>query len=261
MSSLLIFLLSAPAHAQCPDPSTLIDEARQAILEARMEDAGDAMKQAEEALGCSGLPTPELISRMWLTEGARLYFSGDEPGALRAFAAAARTDSSVWFEEFGQQLHEVYEEATQEPRGPGEILLEGDVPEGYQPALNGTPVEFPQTVVGGPHLIQILRPDGTAIYARSIMLPDDEVVEVRVGTLDPLPEPRVRRWGLLAASGVSAAAAGGMVLLAAQQTDAFNSAGSVDDLDQTLARQRLMMGSSYGLAALSVVGVGAFFVF
>ncbi|MEL6346020.1 MAG: hypothetical protein AAFV53_23115 [Myxococcota bacterium] len=245
------------AQDECPDPAAIADAAKSALLDAEMETAEALMSEAESALGCSGLPEPELLARLWLVEGARLYFLDDTFGAQSAFRSAARLAPSLWFPEFGERLYGVYQQAqSSDALTPAEIRLDA-VPEKMQAALNGQPADFPQVVPPGSHLIQIVERDGTARYARMVMLPPDEIIDIEVGPLRPVKP--TRRWGMLGISGASLIAAGGMAYLANQQSERIEQADSSAALQRTQRQQSALTVASYGLGGVAVTGGVLFF--
>ncbi|MEL6342898.1 MAG: hypothetical protein AAFV53_07175 [Myxococcota bacterium] len=254
-------VLSGVVWAQdpCPDPAAIAEAAKSALLDAEMETAEALMSEAEAALGCSGLPEPELLARLWLIEGARLYFLDDAFGAQSAFRSAGRLAPALWFPEFGERLFAVYQQAqSAEALMPAEIHLEA-VPDKMQAALNGQPADFPQVVPPGSHLIQIVERDGTARYARMVMLPPDEILDIEVGPLQPA-RPK-RRWGMLAVSGGALLAAGGMTYLATQQNTQMEQASAPQEIEDARSQQRALTATGYGLGGVAVVGGVMFFAF
>ncbi|MFT4977589.1 MAG: hypothetical protein ACI8S6_003494 [Myxococcota bacterium] len=255
---------AAPAPG-CLDPAVLVERTHEAILDSRLEDAAALMGEVERAMGCWGTPSPELLSRLWLVEGVRLYFADDIAGSQRAFAASARTHPTSWPREYGTELEAFHSDAVEAPRGEGELLLRDAGPD-MVGVVDGQAAAFPVVVIEGPHLVQVLTASGEVIDARLVMLPPGEAIEI---ALDPTaqwavrPEPVVppvaKRPGLLIGGSVAALAAGGMVVLARSQGDALSSAEALPALEQAYTRQRVFAGAAYGLAGVSAVGFGLYF--
>ena len=250
---------SAHAQAQCDSLDVFVDAARAALLDARLEDAAELMGRAQDSLGCSGVPSAEEMSALWLTEGARLYFLGDEVEARHAFAAAARLAPGFWFSEFGDALHAIYLEASvASDVGHGSVALEEPLPYGYQSWLDGQTRQMPVTVDAGMHLFQVVDGDGASHHARLFLLSDQEVLTINPGVLPevmPPPSPR-----FLIGGSVLALAAGGLAVGALLQNSTIETASAMSDLERSYRRQKAMGIGSYSLAGLSLVSVGIYVV-
>ena len=237
----------------CPDPLIHIEQMGGALLAGR-HDAATARRDAlEDTLTCHGLPSADLLSRVWLTEGVRLHVLGDHSGAQRAFATSQRLHPQPWPPQFGQAIAAVYADAIH-LEGTGQLTIT-PLPDGVWTAVNGSALPLPAAIEQGAHLVQVMAGDQTVLQSHFVMLPAGEVLEVTADNL-PLPPPEPRHSGWLVGAGVSAATAGGMALLARQQSTAMAQATTVSGLDQAFARQKAFAGLSYGLLGLSVVGVG-----
>ncbi|MEL6346928.1 MAG: hypothetical protein AAFV53_27695 [Myxococcota bacterium] len=70
-------------------------------------------ESAKSALGCSGLPEPELLARLWLVEGA-LHMLDDTFGAQSAFRSAGWLAPGLWFPEFGERRFGIDSQAQSE---------------------------------------------------------------------------------------------------------------------------------------------------
>lgn len=254
-------LLGGISWAQpCPDPDVLTDSVKEALLSGQLELAEQRMDAVEEALGCSPLPDASFLAKLWLIEGARLYFLEDRFGTEAAFRSAARLAPSLWFPEFGERLRAVYQQAV--PHGGEEPTAEivfGPIPDRMQGALNGEITTFPTTVPYGAQLVQVIAPDDTARYARMLMLPPGESIQIEAPYIEPDP-PR-KRWWLLGASGAALVVAGSAALAAQAQQDNIPNADSLNELEQIQSRQRTFVGVSYGFTGVAVLGGTIFFAF
>lgn len=183
LSLLLLAALSPLAHAECDDLATLIENAEQAVVEARTDDAGATLRQAEAALTCSTVPAPALLARMWLAEGTRAYMQGDEKVARLAFAAAARVAPELWVDSYGPQVRQVYQASADFDSGQGSVRIHPN-PQGWSTTLDGTPVSYPVQAASGLHVVQVGRTAQQTEYAEVFFLPKDETYFILTGLED-----------------------------------------------------------------------------
>jgi len=183
LSLLWLAALSPLAHAECDDVATLVDSAEQAVIEARTDDAGATLRQAEAALGCSPVPSAALLARMWLAEGTRAYMQGDEKVARLAFAAAARVAPEVWVESYGPQVRQIYKTAAEHDGGTGSVRIHPN-PEGWSTTLDGEAVSFPFDAASGLHMVQVGRSAERTEYSEVFYLPRDETYFILTGLED-----------------------------------------------------------------------------
>jgi len=198
LSLLWLVALSPLVHAECDDVAALVDSAEQAVIEARTDDAGATLRQAEAALGCSVVPSAALLARMWLAEGTRAYMQGDEKVARLAFAAAARVAPEVWVESYGPQVRQIYKTAAEHDSGTGSVRIHPN-PEGWSTTLDGHAVRFPIDAASGLHVVQVGRGAERTEYAEVFYLPRDDTYFILTGLEDtPIvsmasadPEPEI----------------------------------------------------------------------
>lgn len=262
MLLLSLFSTALAQDAGCPDPLEQLQEMSDAIMDSRLDDARAKREEIVSSLGCDGVLSDDVLSRLSMTEGVRLHQVGDTTGAQRAFASSVRLASLEWPPEYGSTIQGVYNASQDQVTGEGELFL-GDVPPGVDTLLDGVPATFPLTLLAGTYLVQVASADGEVLMTRYVMLPASESVEIQVGmsVLPPAPEPVARsgRPSLLIGGGVAALAAGGMYFLASGQSDEMSSAATLDDLNAGLRRQKLYAGATYGLMGASAVGFGLYF--
>ncbi len=183
LSLLWLAALSPLAQAECDDVALLIDNAEQAVIEARTDDAAATLRQAEVALNCSPVPSPALLARMWLAEGTRAYMQGDEKVARLAFAAAARVAPELWVESYGDQVRQIYQASANYEGGQGSVRIHPN-PEGWSTTLDGTDTSFPAQAASGLHVIQVGRTAERTEYAEVFFLPKDDTYFILTGLED-----------------------------------------------------------------------------
>jgi len=261
MSTLLWALLSlnvALGARDCLDPAELDADARQAILEGRMDDATLAVDTAVLAFACQKEVSEEVLSNLWLTEGVRLYLLQDIAGAKSAFASSARLHPVPWPEIFGPDLEVVYGEAVAAGWAEAELLIR-DLPKRGVSLVDGQAVELPQHLPEGLYLIQI-QSGRRVVDTHLIQLPPNEVVEVVVLPPEEWPtDDRKSRRRLVVGGSVSAVAAGVSYGLARGLSDDIATAPSEAALSRVYRNQKLLAGATYGLAGVSAIGFGLSF--
>jgi hypothetical protein len=294
MLSLLWFAILAPlAQAECDDFAALVESAEQAVVESRTEAAGATLRQAEAALGCSAVPAPALLARMWLAEGTRAYMQGDEKVARLAFAAAARVAPDLWVDSYGPQVKSIYTAAAGHESAIGSVRIHPD-PEGWSTTLDGLAVDFPADAPSGLHLIQVGHSADNTDYAEIFFLPPGDTYFILTGLEDtpivsmaaadpdpvvdpqpdataqadpqpleaqPLPDPKPAGEGFgspvfLVLGGAAAAVAGGAAIAALAQDQQMEAAVNIDSLDRSFARQKSFATVSYSAAGVAVASVG-----
>ncbi len=256
-----LLLLVSPARAACDDPAEKVSLVEQAVLDARFDDARDHLAQAEAAFGCTGTADNTLLARLWLAEGAMAHIEGDERSRDQAFASAARVAPDTWTTAFGDDLRTAWEAAAAAPRGQGQLQLEG-LDDGAVAMVDGQPMQVPAELDSGLYLVQADAKGGPPVFARIVLVPDDQTLVVRVEdphNLDQTAtlEPRKRKkWPWFAAAGGAAVLGGTAALLATTQENAIQDSSSVDDLNGAFGRQKAFAYTSYGLAGATAVLVG-----
>jgi hypothetical protein len=184
MLSLLWMAALAPlAHADCGDFAALVEAAETAVIENRTDTAAATLSQAEAALGCGPVPSPELLGRMWLAEGTRAYMQGDEKVSRLAFAAASRVAPQLWVDSYGPQVRKIYQAAAAHESAAGSIRIHPN-PEGWSTTLDGTAVRFPVDAPSGLHLVQVGRNAQQTDYAEIFFLPAGDTYFILTGLED-----------------------------------------------------------------------------
>lgn len=277
-------LLIDTARAGCTDPQDLVDVAKTAIVEGRLDDAERAISQVEgSALGCGPSVSADLLARFWLAEGAALAFSGDRESAADSFRAAARVRPGYWNPELGPVAEGWYREAVAAPPlAPGEIVL-APPPARYHAYLDGTAATFPVGAAAGLHLVEVGPPDGPMEFGRFVVVDAGQKLVIHtdlverapaatlavapepvypVAPVPPIPPPSDKRAPWLAIGGaVLAAGAVGSGVLWAGENDAMRDATDLEALDAARRNQRVYSGLGYGLAALSATAFTVEFAF
>ncbi|MBN2799178.1 MAG: hypothetical protein JXX28_08535 [Deltaproteobacteria bacterium] len=278
MTTLLVALFSAAAMAACDEPAVPLNLAEKAILEARLDEARQALDEVEQVLSCSPPASPALLARLWLMEGAWAQFSGDQGAATEAFASSRALDPGAWDADLGPALHTQYLAAELPTGGEGSLVLQPPLTT-FHAYVDGVRQSFPAELGAGLHLVQVLPPDGEALYARVIAVrPGEEVALVhglREGPrpvardnnrLPPPPElkpPREparpsRHLPVLGiGGGVALVAGAGALVGAASQDGAMETAATMEALDAAWGRQQLLGWGGYALlgAGLGMVTV------
>ncbi len=260
----LIALLALPARADCDDPAERVDQVEAAVLDARFEDARAHIEEAEAAFGCTGTADNTLLARVWLAEGAMAHVEGDASSRDKAFASAARVAPTVFVDAYGEELRGAWQAAAGMPQGLGQLQLEG-LAEGATAMVDGAPVDVPAELVSGLYLLQADADGGPPVFARIVLVPDDQTLVVRVEDPGTAPTPATadgrrhrKKWPWFAAAGGAAALGGASAWLASRQDATLSDASTLDTLDSARSSQRGFAFASYGLAGASValLGVG-----
>jgi hypothetical protein len=276
---ILIALFLNVARADCGDPSQLITQAEKRVMETRFDDAKIALESAEKAFYCGAIADPELLARMWITEGAMLSFSGDAASAEASFAAASRVAPDYWNQNFGPRLREQYQRAASHQTGSGLIRLNPPLVH-YVGTLDGVVTSFPIEVSAGLHLVQVGEAGGSVKFAQVVVLTDKAALTISTGLIDPLEktprsstsdaEPIVdnqrkgrktrRKPTMLIVAGTAGLLAGGAAGLAYAQRSGLNSASSVEELQAARQRQMAFAVTSYSLIGVAATGFTLHFV-
>ncbi len=275
--------LAASAQADCPDVPALVQSAEQAVVEDRLYEAANTLKQAETAFSCSPVPQPQILARYWLAQGALSGKNGDEKMAALCFSAAYRVAPEVWFQSYGADLRLLYETTSQTWLGEGEIRIEPP-PEGLSSSLDTLDSSFPTKAAEGLHLVQLGASRDSTAYAEFFYLPPEETYLMLSG-LDPAvtmaqaqtaeslspvetaPAPvvqgRQRSPAFAIAGGVAGAAALGAASLAWAQNPKMRDLPEVPEslveLDAAHQRQVISAAVCGSLSGLSLIGFGLYF--
>ncbi len=262
------------ASAGCTDAQGLVEVAKSAIVEGRLEDAERAISQMEgSALGCGPSVSPDLLARFWLAEGAALAFSGDRDSAADSFRAAGRVKPGYWNPELGPVVEGWYKEALAAPAAtPGELAL-SPAPQRYIGVLDGMIVAFPTPADAGLHLVEVGPPTGPMKYGKFVYIEPGQRLVINTGLAEeviavveapPPPPPPVvavlppppvvpekphKPLPVFAiAGGVLAAGAVGSAVLWTGENGAMRDATTLDALDAAKGHQ-----IAYGATGLSLV--------
>ncbi len=272
-----LLLLAATAHGSCDEAPQFVQAAEQAILEERLDQASEFLKNAEVAFSCGPLVEPALLNRYWLAEGALRTRLGDTRQAGLSFAAAARLVPGHWPLDYGIKSYVQFMAASEHWLRESSLRLHPE-PEQRLTALDGAETEFPAVVLEGLHLVQVGADLRAVEFASFVLVSADEPFLVMTG-LEPLAramaqveaeeqaqEPATRHQrrhhpAFLVAGGVTAALAGGAALAARSQDGAMEDATSVDQLNTAYERQQIYNNSIYYLLGGTALGVGLFLVF
>ncbi|MEZ4320271.1 MAG: hypothetical protein R3F61_22520 [Myxococcota bacterium] len=201
MAGLLLIagLAWADDTAAC-DPTTALDQAREAVLALDLEGGHAQLDEAEDTFGC-GVATPAQIAKFWIITGALASFEGDEADRDAALLAARVADESLWLDAFGQDLREIW--STSVPLEGEATLRLSDLPEGYAVRIDGkeakgdlltfSPGLHVLQVSGGEHFFgrvvrgrpgdSITMPTGLPELPKSAVVPDP------VPDAEPEPKP------------------------------------------------------------------------
>ena len=258
MWTVLLILPSAlAADPACLPAATWISRAREDIVAGDFEAGRGALAQAEASMDCE-VVSPEELGRYWLHNGALLALTGDDAAARHAFAASRRVLPGGWDPTFGDQLHALY--VASADGTPVSLTVDTNR---EQITLDGTRVrDWPQTLPGGPHLVQVLQNGDDGVYGHrffDIQGPGEvqletgfpEVPRHLAGTRAHVP------WLIAAASGVALSGASAGVALWQR-----SASGSADTLDAVRQHEDVQIGAAWtsvGLLGAGVVcgGVGA----
>jgi len=271
----VVGLLIAAARAACPDTAAALAEAEAALFEGRLDEASERLDDVEQAFGCA-LVSPTDLARFWVAEGARLWWKGDAGAAAIAFRAAARVSPDTFDPTYGQKIRAAWE-AERGARAPAAtLLLAGGA--GRATFLDGRPTLFPASVPAGLHLVQAGRSSTAIEFGRVVDLPPGVTLELDLPAPAPAPvavapaplpapapaplpapgPPKQRPIALLAATGLTATAAGVASVLALQQNPAMDVATSVDELDRAYHRQVMWGVTAYTLMGVTAAGATAY---
>ncbi len=270
-AALLVALSSA--HAGCDDVEQYVEHAEAAVLEQRLEDAGQALRDAEVAFSCGPVVRPELLVRFWLAQGARETSLGDVRAAALSFRSASMLAPDHWPIDYGIKPFIQYKAAAELWLAEGSIQLHPDPGERVT-ALDGTVVSFPAPALEGIHLVQVGANPEAMEFAAIVKVQADEPTMVLTGLEAPgavlrdgparTPKPVVKirtgtrkkaRAAAFVVGGSAALLAGGGALLTRAQDDVMREQSIQADLDAIYARQQRYAAATWGLTGLSVVGL------
>jgi len=284
--ALPILALANLAHAACDEAPLYVERAEQAVLEGRLADATQALKDATVAWTCGPNAEPEVLARFWLAEGALAMAEGDLARARLSFSAAYRVAPDLWPIDYGVKPYIQYQAAAEEWTGQATIKLHPQ-PVARLSLLDGQPASYPATTVAGLHLVQLGRSEQHMEFASFVKVEQDDTFLV-LTELEPVSEeelaaapappspvmsdlaapqaPSIRRErdhppALLASSGVALALAGTSAAMAFRQTAAMQEAPTEAKLHQAYARQQTYAQATWVLGGLGAVGLGLYLVF
>lgn len=241
----------------CPDLDESVDSAVGHALSADVGATERDLLGAEEALGCAPV-TASQAARYFIVRGGAAEFL--EPGSGdRLFASARALDPSVWEERLGPDLKAKWAVASVE--GVGSLTLDTNHDGGW---IDGVHVdEWPGRRSAGWHVVQVISLDGSVVlYGKSVNLPAGEDALVQTGLAEsaasttqapPTVKRRVVSPAWLIASGVVAAAGGGLAAGATLQAHRMPDYGSEASIDSAWNREQQFAYSAY--AAWGVAGV------
>jgi hypothetical protein len=253
----LLLLLVARASA-CPNVPEAWNRALDATVAADADGVAAARTATEAGFACQVLTPPEL-ARAWVVLALAERAAGRDPGPW--MRAARRLDDSLHDPRVPRSLW-----PTDDTSGPASVGLEPSGPAW----LDGVPTtRWPVSTTEGPHLLQILAPDGTVRLARTFRLVpgEDALVETGGITGAPLPSPSVvpaepsrpprPRHGLRAAALAAGLGAGAFALAARSERDRLVQASDIVTLDSAHQRQVLWAASAWTLTAATATLLGA----
>lgn len=281
MNALLLLAFLTVARASCPDLAASIEEATDATLSGRLEEAKAALQKAEASFACGTPAKPMSIAHYWLAEAAVAAQAHRDQDAADAWQAAARLDAGLWEPRFGAELRPLRDAAVA-AMSPGEGSLRVDpFPSGYHIYVDGRETSDPTPAAEGLHVVQVAQDQ--VIYGRVILLTAGENLQLRMPSPPPpalveLPAPtpesaaarttQVRRIALLAGGGLSAAAGTGLLFFARGQeppmdetlslwrNGAIGTEEAAEAVDRRWANQRASGVAGYGLLGLGLGGIG-----
>ncbi len=271
---LLLAALVGAARAGCDEAEAYVTRAEQAMLEARLDDAASALRDAEVAFSCGPVADPEVLVRFWLAQGARETAVGDVRAAAVSFRAAASLAPDHWPVDYGIKPYIQYKAAAELWLGEGIIQLHPE-PGARVTALDGTIAPFPVTTLEGLHLVQVGQDPEAMEFASLVTVRSTEPTMVLTGLSPPGPDGRVvqpgrepaptlrvrshgrrmARTGALVVGGTAAVLAGGGVWLTRAQDDVMREQTTQADLDAVYARQQRYAAITWSLAGVSAVGI------
>ena len=258
MLTMMTMVLGVALAEDCPDASALSLEARQLLLQSKLEETVDLLAEARAGLACGPPPEAADLAEFWMTDGAYRFFGGgDERNGSLEVQAAGRIAPEQWDPALGEELKVVFF-SSGEVTDTGQIILLGDIPRGYELRLNAEPTEATATVPAGYHHLGIVDRYGETRQDWMIAVPADGAIELRA---DPLPYQRSRK--LLAASGgaalVAAGTAAGALIIGSRFDDIAAETQDVDKLDRAYRRQTVLGVTSYATMGLTATGLVLYF--
>jgi hypothetical protein len=269
---LLIGALVGVSWAQeCEDVAVLVAQAEGDVESFFLAEAESELNRAKIAYGCGPIADPEVLARLWQTEGVTRVMKGEEADSVGSFAASARVAPGVWNENYGPQMRKKYDLAVAEVgQGESQLRLRA-LPKGFQVVLDGQIAEAPYKTQSGLHLVQAGPPEANAEWARVIDLPPEEqvVVLVDTGTLavegEPVEVVIVKSYKghpsrtIAIVGGVAAVAAGASFVVATVANDRFMKEKVRDDATAHLMTNRasnvtgIVLGATAGGLVLGAV--------
>ena len=259
-----LLIASGVALAECPVVGEHVDAAEQALLLGDVDGAAAQLAEAEDGFSCGALPTQETLARFWLAQGVLDAFRNtDDAAADPYFQAAARVNSAVWNDAYGDKLRAHYDQVPTSLSEGTLVLQPGDA--GYPTWLNAEATALPQVTTGGWYLVQLGEAEDVQ-YGKLVFVDGDTFLSHSVpprAQVADVPEATPERSGrpglVVAASG--ALLAGGAFGMTAYQAGQARAATDVDDLDRAYKRQNGSAYAGYGLLGVAAAGLTFHLVF
>lgn len=263
--TLPILLLVARAFA-CPSLGAALDTAVAHSLAADFTAAERDLADAEAALACAEA-TPAEIAHYLVIRGGVAEFVSPGSGA-RLFASARAIDPAAWDPRLGPAIEQAWASAKLE--GEGSLALDTNQDGGR--VDGGVVAAWPAKVPEGWHVVQVVSLDGRAVlFGKAVNLPAGEAALVQTGLAEGLaatPQPladsgrkRVLSPAWVIASGVVAAAGGGLAIGARLQADRIDAYEEVETLDTAWTREQQLAYGAYAAWGTAGALFGLSFVF
>lgn len=263
----LILAAIHAALAACPETEPALEAVQSALLEARIDDAQEAIEVAGSSLLCGEQVQRKALSRYWLLRGAVEHFAGRPKPAANAFVAAYRTDPTVKIEDFGKAFDEAVELAVLEaPHTFGRVKLDPARVDA-EVWVNGAERALPSELDTGLYAVQLVDRERVVFAQLVDLLPGTEVVletglpPVTALASKPTVVSRERRPPpvLLAAAAVAGGLALGSGALYLRENGAMNKATSQGQLLAARDRQIGFSVAGIGFGAVGLIAVGGHF--
>ncbi len=278
LTALVIALLPRVALADCPSVDIWLGRMEQDIVALRLDQAQDALAQAEAGFSCGPPATTAQIARFWRAEGVLLTIRKREEEAEFSFAAARRIEPDVWSPVFGPEMKKLFQAAQGLDDPPSTLTLQ-PWDARYLGWIDGRATTFPVQVDAGLHLIQASRSprasDATIEYGKIMLISDGAMTTLNTpfprdpGLLTETrrPDGPSRSSVALVAGGAASALAGSALLwLGSRQNEDYSAAmdgyesGDLtqsEALGQVTGAHRAQVSLGVGGGALIAVGAGA----
>jgi hypothetical protein len=262
---MILSMLTSVAFAACPPLDADLERATAAMIAGAFGAAREALGTAESSLGCAPASVDQ-IARFWLVTGALAHLEGDSVAAQRALAAARAGAPKGYDDRFGPKVKAIWETARNE--GEGTLLIEPPL----RASLDGARIEtWPARVSASPHVLQVIADDGEVRFGRTFLIAPGEDALVDTGLTADALTARVssttetsgrakKAPTFLIIAAAAAAGAGGCAAGAVLQTPQMEAAQDLSVLDAAHTRQQAFAYSTWGLAGVAALSVGAHFI-